>query len=261
MMYHADCHDVLPTLPANSLQLVLEDMPYFKTNLDFDCTLSVGKNGKGKPIDYSTRAGRQAVEAYLEAHLQALLPACAPNAVLVFTSKQPFATILNYVFADYWVDEAVWVKSNHTNPFCLKRKIASKHEIISVFALGKKYTFNPQILPGKPYTGFESTTGKTVGKVNGSAKSVHYANEGTRYQSSLLDFAREYGLHPTQKPLGLFRALVRMFSNQDDTVFDGFAGSGTTAIACLHENRKYICCEKDSIYFEKAQERIQKLKL
>ena len=50
MIHHADCHEVLPTLPANSLQLVLEDMPYFKTNLDFDCTLSVGKNGKGKPI-------------------------------------------------------------------------------------------------------------------------------------------------------------------------------------------------------------------
>jgi DNA modification methylase len=113
-------------------------------------------------------------------------------------------------------------------------------------------------LVGKPYTGFESTTGKTVGKVNGSAKSVHYANEGTRYQSSILDFARAYGLHPTQKPLGLFRSLVRMFSNEGDTVFDGFAGSGTTAVACLHENRQYVCCEKDATYFTNTQERIAK---
>ena len=46
------------------------------------------------------------------------------------------------------------------------------------------------------------------------------------------------------------------YSKENDLVFDAFAGSFTTAIACIRTNRRFIGCELDPIYFEKACERI-----
>jgi site-specific DNA-methyltransferase (adenine-specific) len=57
--------------------------------------------------------------------------------------------------------------------------------------------------------------------------------------------------HPTQKSLGLFEALIKKHSNENDTVMDTFLGSGTTAIACKNTNRKFKGCEVSSEYYNK----------
>jgi site-specific DNA-methyltransferase (adenine-specific) len=64
--------------------------------------------------------------------------------------------------------------------------------------------------------------------------------------------------HPTQKPVKLFKQLIELTTKEDDLVIDPFAGSGTTAIACLELNRNYICIEKDQEYFEVIENRITK---
>ena len=64
--------------------------------------------------------------------------------------------------------------------------------------------------------------------------------------------------HPTQKPNDLIERIIKTSSNQGNVVFDGFMGSGTTAIACINTNRHYIGFELDTTYFNIAQERIKK---
>ena len=64
-------------------------------------------------------------------------------------------------------------------------------------------------------------------------------------------------LHPTQKPVALFEYLVKTYTNEGDVVLDNCMGSGTTAIACLNTNRKYIGFEIDEDYFETANKRIK----
>jgi site-specific DNA-methyltransferase (adenine-specific) len=51
------------------------------------------------------------------------------------------------------------------------------------------------------------------------------------------------GLHPTQKPVGLFEYLIRTYTNEGELVFDGFGGSGTTALAAHRCNRNFIVIE------------------
>ncbi len=63
-------------------------------------------------------------------------------------------------------------------------------------------------------------------------------------------------LHPTQKPVELIERLVLASSNSGDTVFDPFMGSGTTGVAALRNQRKFIGIEKDAEYFDIAQKRI-----
>lgn len=64
--------------------------------------------------------------------------------------------------------------------------------------------------------------------------------------------------HPTQKPLELMEALVLKHSKEQDVVLDCFAGSGTTAVAALKNNRKFIGCEANNDYYVKAIERVKR---
>ena len=64
-------------------------------------------------------------------------------------------------------------------------------------------------------------------------------------------------LHPTQKPAALFEYLIRTYTNEGNLVFDGFSGSGTTAVASINTNRNYICIEKEQKYFDLSIERVK----
>ena len=56
--------------------------------------------------------------------------------------------------------------------------------------------------------------------------------------------------HPTTKPLSMLEDWVRLFTNEGQTVFDPFAGSGTTLRAAANEGRKAIGAELDERYCE-----------
>jgi len=56
--------------------------------------------------------------------------------------------------------------------------------------------------------------------------------------------------HPTVKPVQLLQYLIALCSNKNDLVFDPFLGSGTTAIACIRENRQFIGCEIFKDYYD-----------
>lgn len=83
------------------------------------------------------------------------------------------------------------------------------------------------------------------------------------YQSPVLRFASESGggfkrIHPTQKPVKLIEALIKVHSNEGDVVLDPFMGSGATAIAAMNTGRDFVGFELDAHYCELANDRIQK---
>jgi DNA modification methylase len=65
-------------------------------------------------------------------------------------------------------------------------------------------------------------------------------------------------LHPTQKSLKLMEWLIKIHSNQWQTILDPFMWSGTTWLACNNLNRRFIGIELDKNYFSIAKERILK---
>ena len=66
-------------------------------------------------------------------------------------------------------------------------------------------------------------------------------------------------IHPTQKPLDLFRELVRKHSSPGDLIIDPFLGSGTTAVAALQEDRSFAGCDIDETYAQAAEIRLREL--
>ena len=86
----------------------------------------------------------------------------------------------------------------------------------------------------------------------GGAKSIN--NCGTK---SVLTFNNpKPKQHPTQKPVDLLEVLIRNSTKEGETVLDFAMGSGTTGMACMRANRKFVGIEIDKKYFDIASEQI-----
>jgi site-specific DNA-methyltransferase (adenine-specific) len=74
---------------------------------------------------------------------------------------------------------------------------------------------------------------------------------------AIRDSTGKSGVHQGHKPLALMEALVLDFTDEGDLVCDPFAGSGTTAIACLKHGRRFIGWELNAEFFDMATRRIE----
>jgi len=70
---------------------------------------------------------------------------------------------------------------------------------------------------------------------------------------------KEYRYHPTQKPLEVMKWILQNYSKEGDLVFDGFAGSGSTLIACEQLKRKWIGVEKNEDYVKDIKHRLSNI--
>lgn len=80
------------------------------------------------------------------------------------------------------------------------------------------------------------------------------------YPKNLLEFKNvptNIRLHPTQKPIELLEYLIKTYTNEGEIVLDNCMGSGSTGVACMNTNRRFIGFELDKQYFDVASERLQ----
>jgi site-specific DNA-methyltransferase (adenine-specific) len=185
---------------------------------------------------------------------------------IILTAQQPFATDLINSCRKYFRYEIIWEKTMKLGFLNAKKMPLRGHENILIF-YKKLPVYHPQKY--KVIQGGRSVTIKGNGNTYdgyGEFKRIDYKDDGTRYPHSVIRFSNGHSFaenaddhfHPTQKPLDLFRWLIRSYSSLGDLVFDGYSGSGTTAIACVLEKRKFISCETDPVYFQKSIERLFK---
>lgn len=135
---------------------------------------------------------------------------------------------------------------------------------VKVKSATQPYTYNPQGVrePEKPKIRVER--GYNQGSVYSDVKPKTYKQTKTGYPTTLLKFdnvctSGKDRLHPTQKPVELLEYLIKTYSNEGETVLDNCMGSGSTGVAALNTNRKFIGIELDKNYFDIAKERIENL--
>ena len=63
-------------------------------------------------------------------------------------------------------------------------------------------------------------------------------------------------IHPTQKPVALYKWILDKYAKQGDKILDTHLGSGSIAIACHDYGFDLTACELDKEYFDKAMQRI-----
>jgi DNA modification methylase len=84
----------------------------------------------------------------------------------------------------------------------------------------------------------------------------HRSDVTYRHDCYVVEDREEEMIHPSQKPLSVVEHIVQSVTSKGGTVFDGFAGSGTTALAALRTGRNYVCCEINKDYCDKANRRL-----
>lgn len=223
-----DCLDVMPQIMDNSIDMILCDLPYGMTATKWDICINEGELWKQ-------------YERVLK-----------NNGVIVLTSMQPYTSKLVTLFCDWFKYELIWFKDRASGFLNANKRPMPNHENILIF-YKKQPTFNPQRYKGNK----SHSIGKTA---NTQSKTKVYGdftrNENTsedKMPKSVLYFPIEYPqIHNTQKPVDLFRYLIKTYTNEGDTVLDNCMGSGTTLIACAMENRNCIGIEKDPKYYELA---------
>ena len=81
-----------------------------------------------------------------------------------------------------------------------------------------------------------------------------------KYPQNILQFSnaiQKGKVHPTQKPVDLLEYLIKTYTNENEIVLDFTMGSGSTGVACMNTNRKFIGIELDENYFNIAKDRIE----
>lgn len=150
----------------------------------------------------------------------------------------------------------IWEKSKVTGVLNAKHQPLRNYEDVCVFGQGKT-TYNPQ--------GIEDCEKILVDKGKstnyGAKKHEPYTQTKTGYPRQCLKIASEgKTIHPTQKPVALMEYMIRTYTNEGETVLDNCMGSGTTGVACVNTNRKFIGIENDENYFNIAKRRIENAK-
>jgi site-specific DNA-methyltransferase (adenine-specific) len=141
---------------------------------------------------------------------------------------------------DNFVNEIVWCygaggfdKSKFVNP---------KHDTILVYSKSSKFTNN------------------CLTDVNGSRLKSWWQIKSIADKSGFFQNDDEHLLYKTQKPVELLQRIVKIATNEFDTVADFYLGSGTTAVVCSELNRNFIGCDINPKSIETTKQRLETIK-
>ncbi len=233
-----DCLELMKEIPDGLVDMILCDPPYGTTACKWDSVIP------------------------FEPMWEQLKRVTKKDGAIVFTSSQPFTSVLivsNLASFKYcWV----WDKKKPSNFPLAKRQPMKYHEDIPVFSFGK-VPYYPEMVP---VPGRKAKKGKNDGAAvfNKGLERPDYLDKvyTDKYPSSIIEIsnADQTGrIHPTQKPVALMEYLIKTYTTEsNEVVLDFTIGSGTTGVACVNLGRRFIGIEKDESYYNIAKERIAK---
>ena len=223
-LYNGDCNEVIKTIEDGEVSLLCTDPPYTINNLD------PGNASRWKSFRNSMKELNGIDKGYgiesLSVDIQRVMGG-GINAYFWCNKQQ----ILDYLKT--YVD-------------CL----GCKYDILIWHKTNTVPTFSNKYLTDKEYCLY-------FRKGKGKLHPKNYEMARTVFTSPMNVETKKNYNHPSIKPLNIIQTLVENTSDEGDLVFDPFTGSGTTAIACLRSNRRFVGCEIDKTYFDIAVRRIK----
>ena len=240
-LLQGDCLELRKDIPDKSIDLILCDLPYGKTNCKWDIII---------PFEPLWEQYKRIIKD--------------SRAILLFGSE-PFSSHLRLSNIKEYKYDIIWQKTQPTGHLNVKYQPLKSYENISVF-YKKPPTYNPQ----KSYNNSRKTT-TLQAKINCVKRENERDNiyktqnidncrgydSTERYPKDVICFAKDKtGMHPTQKPTALLEYLIKTYTNENDIVLDSCMGSGSTGEACLNSNRKFLGIEICENYYNTAVKRL-----
>lgn len=249
-LYQADAFDFLAKVKTGSVDLVVSSPPYFMGK-EYDTSLSI--------------------QDFKSVHLR-LLPELVrvlkPGGSLCWQVGHhvrggvsvPLDAIVYGTFAEseelFLRNRIIWTFGHGEHA---RRRFSGRHETILWYTKGDEYHFDldavrvPQKYPGK-----RSYKGPRKGELSGNPLGKNPSDiwEIPNVNANHV----EKTAHPCQFPVALVQRLVKALCPSGGMVADPFMGSGTSAIAALHEKRKFVGCDQNAAYVKLASQRLRELK-
>ncbi len=226
-LIHGNSYTIVKELQQNNVKVdhIITDPPY---NISQDNNFSTMKHPR-KGVDFGEWDKKFDLYNWIDDYSKLLK---SNGSMIIFCSYRFISHIIEKLEATEMIvkDILIWKKTNPM-PRNIDRRYVQDTEF-AIWAVKKraKWVFNKP--ENKPYlrSCFETPT------VSG----------------------KERTSHPTQKSLKLMNEIIKIHTNENDTILDPFMGSGTTGIASIINGRKFIGIELDKNYFNIALERFEK---
>ena len=229
-LWQGDCLELMKNIADNSVDMILTDPPYGTTACKWDSVIP------------------------FEPMWEQLNRIIKPNGAICLFGSEPFSSALRMSNIKHFKYDWIWNKKLAGNGILAKKQPLKIHEIVSVFNSG---IYIPQMTKGR----YRKKMGLKESEITGGNSYAKQTENDLYYPKSILEYGignmRKGRLHPTQKPIELLEYLIKTYTNDGETVLDFTMGSGSTGVACVNTNRRFIGIELDEGYFEIAKKRIE----
>jgi site-specific DNA-methyltransferase (adenine-specific) len=241
-IYNVDIFDLCAAMPSQSVDMILADLPYEAIPASWDSLI---------PLEPMWAAFKRIIK---------------PRGAIVLTADQPFTTLLIASNLPMFKYTWIWEKTRPFDIYNCRNKPMQGHEDITVFSFGtvangssNRMNYYPQDLVKVDKQWKRPKKYNSDHGVDRPSHKLERVIEFENYPRSILKFSNPNhdSLHPTQKPVDLFRYLIRTYTLPGELVFDPTCGSGTTAVAARAEGRNFIVGDSSPEYVAIAQERLR----
>lgn len=245
-MILGDCLDAMQELDHRKFDLMIGDLPYGMTSLEWD-----KKIDEQRLFAQWRKLRRDGSAAVLFCNLKYMIS-------LIGSNPNEFRY------------EMIWAKKRGTNGLVAAKRPMPAHEYLAVF--GKPPIFYKSIKEESLSSARIRTRdrhSKTFGVLRGGVKKTEWC-DSFRHPLSVRNYASDSlsrngakanlntYFHPTQKPRQLVAWIIESYCRGKGEVFDPSSGSASSAVAAMNCGRHITCVEKDKIYFEASVERCRK---
>jgi len=240
-LFQGDCQAFMSERIADGgcVDMIFADPPYFLSNGGFTC-----KNGKRAAVSKGNWDKSRSVtgdSAFNKEWLSLCQEYLSPNGTIWVSGTHHNIFSVGQVMAELGfktLNVITWEKPNPPPNLACRYFTHSTEFIIWAAKNAKsKHCFNYKAMRVENF----DKQMKSVWKFGAPSKDE-----------------KELGKHPTQKPRALLRRIILASTNEGDTVFDPFTGSGTTGVAAVSLERNFIGCEKEKQYYRLAEKRLEK---
>ncbi|MCK4370698.1 MAG: site-specific DNA-methyltransferase [Candidatus Lokiarchaeota archaeon] len=246
ILYHGDALDILNQFESNKFDLIYVDPPYFLSNDGITC--SSGKMVSVNKGDWDRSKGFEEDINFIDSWLKACKRVLKENGSIWVSGTLHNIYKVGYLLEknDYdIINDLIMFKPN-APPNLSCKYFTHSHEVV----LWARKSKESQHL-------FNYAKMKIWNDPKDKLKNKDKQMRSVWSIPLIPKAEKEYGKHPTQKPMELLNRIISSSSNEGDWVLDPFVGSGTTGIVCSILNRKFAGIDSNYEYLDLAIKRFK----